>query len=122
MGNRSTSTRQRLRFSRRGASSTTLPRRGRRSARQAARSWSKASHAWVVDRPPRSGLWLAEEKSRTGVSTAAGRSRLAHGAKPLLQKVSARSLRLQLLNGLAEEAGITSEEAAQLTEIRIPRG
>jgi DNA primase len=45
-----------------------------------------------------------------------------HEAKPLLQKVSAPTLKLQLLKALADAAGMTYEEAAQLTEIRIPRG
>ncbi len=74
------------------------------------------------DSRPLSEFLLEELKSRTDLGTAEGRSRLAHEAKPLLQKVSAPALRLQLLKGLAEAAGITSEEAAQLTEIRIPRG
>src|SRR5712672_4224432 len=71
---------------------------------------------------PLSEFFVEELKSRTDLGTAEGRSRLAHEAKPLLQKVSAPALRLQLLKALAEAAGMTHEEAAQLTEIRIPRG
>jgi len=74
------------------------------------------------DSRPLSEFLLQELKSRTDLGTAEGRSRLAHEAKPLLQKVSAPALRLQLLKALAEAAGMTHEEAAQLTEIRIPRG
>ncbi|HKB73085.1 MAG TPA: DNA primase [Burkholderiales bacterium] len=74
------------------------------------------------DSRPLSEFLLEELKSRTDLGTAEGRSRLAHEAKPLLQKISAPALRLQLLKALAEAAGMTSEEAAQLTEIRIPRG
>ena len=74
------------------------------------------------DSRPLSEFLLVELKSRTDLGTAEGRSRLAHEAKPLLQKVSAPALRLQLLKALAEAAGMTHEEAAQLTEIRIPRG
>jgi len=74
------------------------------------------------DSRPLSEFLLEELKSRTDLGTAEGRSRLAHEAKPLLQKVSAPALRLQLLKALAEAAGMTYEEAAQLTEIRIPRG
>jgi len=74
------------------------------------------------DSRPLSEFLLEELKSRTDLGTAEGRSRLAHEAKPLLQKVSAPALRLQLLKALAEAAGMTHEEAAQLTEIRIPRG
>ncbi len=71
---------------------------------------------------PLSEFLLEELKGRTDLGTAEGRSRLAHEAKPLLQKVSAPALRLQLLKAFAEAAGMTYEEAAQLTEIRIPRG
>ena len=74
------------------------------------------------DSRPLSEFLLEELKSRTDLGTAEGRSRLAHEAKPLLQKVSAPALRLQLLKALAEAAGMTYEEAALLTEIRIPRG
>src|SRR5260370_32747605 len=74
------------------------------------------------DSRPLSEFLLEELKSRTDLGTAEGRSRLAHEAKPLLQKISAPALRLQLLKALAEAAGMTSEEAAQLTDIRIPRG
>ena len=70
---------------------------------------------------PLSEFLLEELKSRADLATAEGRSRLVHEAKPLLQKVSAPALKLQLLKALAEAAGMTSEEAAQLTEIRIPR-
>lgn len=74
------------------------------------------------DSRPLSEFLLEDLKSRADLATAEGRSRVVHEAKPLLQKVSAPTLRLQLLKALAEVAGMTSEEAAQLTEIRIPRG
>src|SRR5260370_12818302 len=74
------------------------------------------------DSRPLSEFLLEELKTRTDLGTAEGRSRLAHEAKPLLQKISAPALRLQLLKALAEAAGMTSEEAAQRAEIRIPRG
>ncbi len=74
------------------------------------------------DSRPLSEFLLEELKSRTDLGTAEGRSRLAHEAKPLLQKVSAPALRLQLLKALAEAAGMAYEEAAQLTGIRIPSG
>jgi DNA primase len=73
------------------------------------------------DARPLSEFLLDGLKSRTDLGTAEGRSRLAHEAKPLLQKVSAPALKLQLLKALAEAAGMSLEEAAQLTEIRIPR-
>jgi len=71
---------------------------------------------------PLSEFLLEELKSRGDLATAEGRSRVVHEAKPLLQKVSAPTLKLQLLKALADAAGVTQEEAARLTEIRISRG
>ena len=73
------------------------------------------------DARPLSEFLLEELKSRADLGTAEGRSRLVHEAKPLLQRVSAPALKLQLLKALAEAAGMTHEEAARLTEMRIPR-
>jgi len=66
---------------------------------------------------PLSEFFLDELKARVDMRTLEGRSRLVHEAKPLLQQISARALQLQLLKALAEAAGMTQEEAAQLTEI-----
>jgi DNA primase len=71
---------------------------------------------------PLSGFLLEELKGRADVKTPEGRSRLAHDAKPLLQKISAPALQLQLLKMLADAAGMTQEEAARITEIRPARG
>ena len=71
---------------------------------------------------PLSEFLLEELKSRGDLATAEGRSRVVHEAKPLLQKVSAPTLKLQLLKALADAASVTQEEAARLTEIRISRG
>ena len=71
---------------------------------------------------PLSEFLLEELKSRGDLATAEGRSRVVHEAKPLLQKVSAPTLKLQLLKALADAAGVTQDEAARLTEIRISRG
>lgn len=65
---------------------------------------------------------LEELKGRTDPGTAEGRSRLVHEAKPLLQKLSAPALQLQLVTALAEAAGVTRDDAARLTEIRVARG
>jgi DNA primase len=67
---------------------------------------------------PLSEYFLDDLKSRVDMKTLEGRSRLVHEAKPLLQKISAPALQLQLLKTLADAAGMTQEEAAQLTEIR----
>ena len=71
---------------------------------------------------PLSEILLEELKGRVDAVTAEGRSRLVHEAKPLLQKVSAPALRLQLLKALADAAEINQEDAARIMEIRIARG
>ncbi|HEX4797847.1 MAG TPA: DNA primase [Burkholderiales bacterium] len=71
---------------------------------------------------PLSGFLLEELKARADVKTPEGRSRLAHDAKPLLQKISAPALQLQLLKMLADAAGMTQEETARITEIRAASG
>ncbi len=70
---------------------------------------------------PLSEFFLDELKGRVDTNTLEGRSRLVHEAKPLLQRISAPALQLQLLKALAEAAGMTQEEAAQLTEIRVAK-
>jgi DNA primase len=70
---------------------------------------------------PLSGFLLEELRGRVDASTAEGRSRLAYEAKPLLQKLSAPALRLQLLKALADAAGMSQEDAARIMEIRFAR-
>jgi DNA primase len=76
----------------------------------------------ISESRPLSEFLVDELKGRVDLGTAEGRSRLLHEAKPLLQKVSAPALQLQLLKAVAEAAAMTQEEVAQLTELRIPRG
>ena len=76
----------------------------------------------LAEAQPLSEFLLEELKGRVNLGTAEGRSRFLHEAKPLLQKVSAPVLQLQLLKALADAAGTTQDEAARLTEIRIARG
>src|SRR5262249_16975080 len=70
---------------------------------------------------PLSGFLLDELKGRPDGRTAGGRSRLVHEAKPLLQKLSAPALRLQLLNSVADAAEMSQEDAARIMEIRVAR-
>jgi len=70
---------------------------------------------------PLSEFLLDELKARSDPGTAEGRSRLVHEAKPLLQKLSAPALRLQVLKAVADAAGTSLEDAARLTEIRVSR-
>jgi DNA primase len=75
----------------------------------------------LAEAQPLSSFFLDELKRRVDMTTLEGRSRLIHEAKPLLQKVAAPVLQLQLLKSLAETSGITQEEAARLCEIRVVR-
>ncbi|HUL93856.1 MAG TPA: DNA primase [Burkholderiales bacterium] len=83
---------------------------------------SKAFEKKVGEARPLSEYLLDELRERVDPSTAEGRSRLVHEAKPLLQKLSAPTLRLQLLKALADAAELSQEDAARLTEIRLARG
>jgi len=86
------------------------------------REYGKATFEKKLDEArPLSEYFLDELKGRVDMKTLEGRSRLVHEAKPLLQKISAPALQLQLLKTLADTAGMTQEEAAQLTEIRVVR-
>ncbi len=71
---------------------------------------------------PLSEFFLDELKARGDMRTLEGRARLVHEAKPLLQRISARALQLQLLKAVADSAGMAQEEAVQLTEIRAVSG
>jgi DNA primase len=70
---------------------------------------------------PLSAFLLDELKGRVDLRTAEGRSRMVHEAKPLLQKLSAPALRLQLLKALADAAEMSQEDAARIMEIRVAR-
>ena len=83
---------------------------------------SKAFEKKLGEARPLSEFLLDELKGRADPSTAEGRSRLVHEAKPLLQKLSAPALRVQLLKSLADAAGMSLEDTARLTEIRVARG
>ncbi len=71
---------------------------------------------------PLSEYFQDDLKGRVDMKTLEGRSRLVHEAKPLLQKISAPALQLQLLKALADAAGMTQEDIAKLCEIRVARG
>jgi DNA primase len=60
---------------------------------------------------------LAQLRADADTSTAEGRARLVAIAKPLLQKVTAPVLRLQLVNEIAQLARISDAEAGGLLEI-----
>jgi DNA primase len=78
---------------------------------------TRLGEAW-----PLSEFFLEELKGRVDMKTLEGRARLVHEAKPLLQRIAAPALQLQLLKSLADAAGITQDEAARLCEVRAARG
>ena len=82
---------------------------------------SKAFEKKVGEARPLSEFLLDELKGRVDSATAEGRSRLVHEAKPLLQKLSAPALRLQLLKALAAAAEVSQEDAARIMDIRVAR-
>ncbi len=68
---------------------------------------------------PLSEFLLAELKGRVDMDTVEGRARLIHEASPLLQKIAAPVMQLQLLKQLAEISGMTQDEASRLCGIRV---
>jgi DNA primase len=56
---------------------------------------------------------LAELRSQSDVRSAEGRSRFLVAARPHIQKISANSLKLQLVKEVARLGGVTQEEAEQ---------
>jgi DNA primase len=72
----------------------------------------------LAEARPLSEFFLAELRSRVDMATLEGRSRLLHEAKPLLKRIAAPGLQLQLLKQVAQASGVTQEEAGRLTEIR----
>ena len=72
----------------------------------------------VREAPTLSAFLLAELRAGADLGTAEGRSRLLVTAKPLIQKVAAPALRLQLVKAVAELAQVSQEEAERLLELR----
>jgi DNA primase len=70
---------------------------------------------------PLSEFLVDELRGRADLGTAEGRSRLVHEAKPLLLKVSAPVLQLQLVKAVADAGAMTQEETARLLGIRVSR-
>jgi DNA primase len=69
-----------------------------------------------------SAYLVDELRGRVQMDTSEGRSRLIHEAKPLLKRLTAPVLQLQLLQRFAELAGLTQQDAARMLEIRSSAG
>jgi DNA primase len=67
---------------------------------------------------PLSAFLLSNLSSRADLLTLEGRSRLIAEAKPLVRRVAAPALRVQLVRALAEAAAMTPHEVARLLELR----
>ena len=71
----------------------------------------------VREAPPLSAFLLGELRAAVDLSTAEGRSQFLVNAKPLVQKVAAPALKLQLVKEIAELARVSQEEAERLLEL-----
>ena len=74
--------------------------------------------AAIADARPLSAFLLSELSARVDAGTAEGRSRLIAEAKPLLKKVAAPALQIQLLRQLADASNTPLEDVGRLTGIR----
>ena len=72
----------------------------------------------LVQAQPLSAFLLSTLASRSDLLTLEGRSRLIAEAKPLVRRVAAPALRIQLVRALAEAAAMTPQEVARLLELR----
>jgi len=66
---------------------------------------------------PLSRFLVDEVTGRADLSTAEGRAKCVHEAKPLLRQMQAGALRLQLVRELAEKCRLSTEEVTQLCEL-----
>jgi DNA primase len=67
---------------------------------------------------PLSAFLLGTLAARGDLATLEGRSRLIADAKPLLKRIAAPALRVQLVKALADAASMAPVEAARLLEVR----
>jgi DNA primase len=72
----------------------------------------------VKQSQPLSAFLLGTLTARVDLSTLEGRSRLIADAKPLVKRIAAQTLRLQLVKALAESGSMAPVEAARLLEVR----
>jgi DNA primase len=74
----------------------------------------------LADAQPLSAYLLSHLKSVNDLSTLEGRARLLAEAKPLVKRVSAPALQLQLTKALADLAGMSQGEVARLSDLPAP--
>jgi DNA primase len=79
---------------------------------------SEAFAREIAQAQPLSAFLLSTLASRADLLTLEGRSRLIAEAKPLVRRLAAPALRIQLVRALAEAAAMTPPEVARLLELR----
>jgi DNA primase len=79
---------------------------------------AEAFEGEVKQAQPLSAFLLATLTTRVDLSTLEGRSRLIADAKPLVKRIAAPALRVQLVKAVAESASMGPVEAARLLEVR----
>ena len=77
-----------------------------------------AFEAKLDESEPLSAYLLRELKGRVDLGSLEGRSKLLAEAKPLLKRLAAPGLRVQLVKALALAAGMEPVEAARLLDVR----
>ena len=77
----------------------------------------EAFERMVADAEPLSAFLLSGLSSRVDLATLEGRSRLVAEAKPLVRRVAAPAMRVQLVRAFAEAALMTPEETGRFMEI-----
>jgi DNA primase len=82
------------------------------------RKHGKAAFEAALDKAVALSRFLLDELTgRVDLSTAEGRARCVHDAKPLLKQVAAGGLRLQLVRELAEKCRLSPDEVSRLCEL-----
>lgn len=82
------------------------------------RHGSAAFRQLIDEAMPLSDFLLRELASRSDLSSAEGKARLIHEAKPLLQKMPTPLLRLQLVKRAAEMSGFAQAEVERLCDLK----
>jgi DNA primase len=83
------------------------------------RQHGKSAFETLLDKGavPLSRFLINELTGRVDLSTAEGRAKCVHEAKPLLKLMQPNALRMQLVRELAEKTRLSPEEVAQLCEL-----
>jgi DNA primase len=71
---------------------------------------------------PLSGYFIDDLTRRVDMGTAEGRSKLLAEAKPLVKRISAPALQLQLVGMLADTVKMPAEDVARLVDVKYFRG